>query len=253
MRVSEGLVRDAFVELADTLVADYDVIDFLHMLALRAVEVLDVTACGLLVADHHQALNLVAASSEQTRLLELFQLQNSEGPCLDCYSSQAPVQCADLTQFAQRWPQFAPRAIETGYAAVQALPMRLRDTTIGAMNLFTDVIGFLEPEAIALGQALADVATIGILHERALRRREEVVTQLQSALNSRVLIEQAKGVLAERLGSTVDEAFGLMRDYARTRNRKLRNVAAEVIDGRLHIAAPPSRPRRPVTPDRDAD
>lgn len=253
MTVSEGRMRDTFVELADTLVADYDVIDFLHMLALRAVELLDVTACGLLVADHHQKLNLVAASSEQTRLLELFQLQNSQGPCLDCYSSQAPVLCADLTQVAQRWPQFAPRAIATGFAAVQALPLRLRDTTIGAMNLFTDVAGVLAPEAIALGQALADVATIGILQERALRRQEEIVTQLQNALNSRVLIEQAKGVLAERLGSSVDEAFGLLRDYARTNNRKLRDVAAAVIDGRLPLTALPFRQRRPVTPDRDAD
>lgn len=252
MSVSEGRMRDTFVELADTLVADYDVIDFLHMLALRAVELLDVTACGLLVADHHQNLGLVAASSEQTRLLELFQLQNSEGPCLDCYTSQAPVECADLTQVAERWPRFAPRAVETGYVAVQALPMRLRDTTIGAMNLFTEAVGSLEPDAIALGQALADVATIGILHERAQRRQEEVVTQLQSALNSRVLIEQAKGVLAERLGSSVDEAFGLLREYSRMRNRKLRNVAAEVIDGRLELDALLSRPR-PATPDLEAN
>src|SRR6266545_5635781 len=130
MTTTDRRVREAFVELADTLVADYDVIDFLDMLALRAVDLLDVTACGLLLVDHHQILNLVAASSEQTRLLELFQLQNSEGPCLDCYTSGAPIHCSDLSEVTERWPLFAPAALATGYTAVQALPMRLRDTTI---------------------------------------------------------------------------------------------------------------------------
>jgi hypothetical protein len=236
MSTTDRRVRDAFVELADTLVADYDVIDFLDTLALRTVDLLDVTACGLLLVDHHQILNLVAASSEQTRLLELFQLQNSEGPCLECYTSGAPVQCPDLTEVGQRWPLFAPAAVDTGYLAVQALPMRLRDTTIGALNLFSDVSGALDPEAVAIGQALADVATIGILHERALRRQEEIAGQLQSALNSRILIEQAKGVLAERLGISVDNAFTSLRDYARSGNRKLRDVALAVIDGSLDAA-----------------
>jgi ANTAR domain/GAF domain len=238
MIVSDRRIRDAFIELADTLVADYDVIEFLHMLALRAVELLNVTACGLLVADHRNVLNLVAASSEQTRLLELFQLQNAEGPCLDSYHSQTPVQCPDLSEVADRWPRFASRAVEIGFVAVQALPMRLRDTTVGAVNLFSDTVGALEPDAIALGQALADVATIGILQERAIRHQEEVVAQLQGALNSRVLIEQAKGVLAERLGVSVDGAFTLLRDHSRKGNLKLRDVAAEVVSGSLDLTAP---------------
>ena len=250
MTVSDRRTRDAFVELTDTLVADYDVIDFLHMVSLRSVELLGVTACGLLVADHRQILNLVAASSEQTRLLELFQVQNAEGPCLDCYNSRAPVQCPDLGEAVERWPLFAPKAIETGYAAVQALPMRLRDSTIGVVNLFSDTAGGLDAEAIALGQALADVATIGILQERAIRRQEEIVTQLQSALNSRVLIEQAKGVLAERLGVSVDDAFTLLRGHSRNGNLKLRDVAAEVVSGGLSITAP--SPRSPETGAPDA-
>jgi len=231
-------VRDTFVELADTLVADYDVIDFLDTLARRAVDLLSVTACGLLLADHYQALNLVAASSEQTRLLELFQLQNSEGPCLECYHSAAPVHCPDLTQADDRWPLFAPAARATGYAAVQALPMRLRDTTIGAMNLFNAAPGALDDEAVELGQALADIATIGILHERAAHHQEIVTGQLQTALNSRILIEQAKGVLAERLNISVDEAFTALRGHARAGNHKLRDIAAAAIDGTLDITAP---------------
>jgi hypothetical protein len=243
MSTIDRRARDTFIELADTLVADYDVIDFLDMLAGRAVDLLGVTACGLLLVDHHQVLNLVAASSEQTRLLELFQLQNSEGPCLDCYHAGVPVQCPDLTQAGARWPLFAPAAIDTGYAAVQALPMRLRDATIGAMNLFSAVPGAMEPEDIALGQALADVATIGILHERALREQEVVAGQLQTALNTRILIEQAKGVLAERLSISVDDAFTALRVHARTGNHKLRDVADAVIDGSLDITAlPPPAP-----------
>jgi hypothetical protein len=252
MSTSDQQIRDTFIDLADTLVADYDVIEFLHTLALRTVELLDVTACGLLVVDHHDFLNMVAASSEQTRLLELFQLQNSEGPCLDSFNVREPVQCPDLSQVVERWPRFAPRAIEVGFAAVHALPMRLRDTTIGAMNLFSDSAGALAPEAIALGQALADVATIGILHERALRRQEDVVAQLQGALNSRVMIEQAKGVLAERLGISVDEAFGLIRAHSRERNQKLRDVAADVVNGTLAIAALSRRAPEPDTPKPEA-
>jgi hypothetical protein len=248
--VGDPRVRDTFVELADTLVADYDVMDFLHMLTLRTVELLEVTACGVLVVDHRGVLNLVAASSEQTRLLELFQLQNVEGPCLDSFNSQAPVQCPDLAMVGDRWPRFAAQAIATGFSAVQALPMRLRDITIGAVNLFSDTAGALDPEAVALGQALADVATIGILHERALRRQEEIVAQLQSALNSRVIIEQAKGVLAERLEVSVDEAFTLLRDYSRRANHKLRDVAADLVTGKVVIAASP-RARKAGAPPPD--
>jgi transcriptional regulator with GAF, ATPase, and Fis domain len=243
MSTIDRRARDTFVELADTLVADYDVIDFLDMLARRAVDLLGVTACGLLLVDHHQVLNLVAASSEQTRLLELFQLQNSEGPCLDCYHTGMPVHSSDLAEVEERWPLFAPAAIDTGYAAVQALPMRLRDATIGAMNLFSAAPGALDPEAIALGQALADVATIGILHERAVRQHEVVTGQLQAALNTRILIEQAKGVLAERLSISVDDAFTALRGHARAGNHKLRDVATAVIDGSLDITAlPPPAP-----------
>jgi transcriptional regulator with GAF, ATPase, and Fis domain len=243
MSTIDRRARDTFVELADTLVADYDVIDFLDMLARRAVDLLSVTACGLLLVDHNQVLNLVAASSEQTRLLELFQLQNSEGPCLDCYHTGMPVQCPDLTQVGERWPLFAPAAIDTGYGAVQALPMRLRNATIGAMNLFSAAPEAMDPESVALGQALADVATIGILHERAVRQQEVVAGQLQTALNTRILIEQAKGVLAERLNISVDDAFTALRGYARAGNHKLRDLANGVIDGSLDITAlPPPAP-----------
>jgi transcriptional regulator with GAF, ATPase, and Fis domain len=229
-------LRDTFVELADTLVADYDVIEFLDGLTRRVVDLLGVTACGVLLADHLDALNVIAASSEQTRLLELFQLQNSQGPCLDAYRSGQPVLCASLDgAIAHRWPLFAPAARDAGFAAVYALPMRLRDQVIGAVNVFSDSAGRLTADEIELGQSLADVATIGILHERMVRRHDEVAGQLQTALNSRILIEQAKGVIAERLGVSVDEAFASLRRHARNTNTKLTDVAAGVVNERLEV------------------
>ena len=236
MTTSDRQLREAFVELADTLVDDYDIIDFLDILAQRVVDMLGVTACGIVLMDHHANLTLVAASTEQTRLLELFQLQNSEGPCYECHQTGVAVHSTDLRADDERWPRFAPAARASGYVAVHALPMRLRDTAIGAMNLFDEAEGTLDEEAITLAQALADVATIGILHERTVRQYETVTEQLQAALNSRIVIEQAKGVLAERLSISVDESFTIMRDHARSSNQKLRDVAGAVVVGILDPA-----------------
>ncbi len=210
------LLSETFVELTDTMVAGFDVIDFLHVLTDRSVQLLDVSAAGLLLADPRGELRVVAASSQAVRLLELFQLQNDQGPCLDCFRGGRPVAAADLAAEAQRWPRFAAAAQQAGFAAVQALPMRLRDQVIGALNLFRAVPGAFDPADIRIGQALADVATISILHERSMRHSDTLNEQLQTALNSRVIIEQAKGKLAERLGLNMDQAFSVLRDHARS-------------------------------------
>ena len=231
----EQTLAETFVELADTLVTDFDVVDFLHVLAHRCVQLLDVDAAGLMLADQHGRLRVVASSTERARLVELFQLQHDEGPCLECYRSGAPVAHPDLAA-AVRWPRFAPAAGEAGFAAVQALPMRLRDEVIGAMNLFRETPGSLDEASRRVGQALVDVATIGLLHERNFRHRETLAEQLQAALNSRVTIEQAKGVLAERLGVGMDEAFGLLRGYARSHNRRLSDLARALVDRSADVA-----------------
>jgi transcriptional regulator with GAF, ATPase, and Fis domain len=225
------LLSDTFVELTDTMVAGFDVIDFLHVLTDRSVLLLDVSAAGLLLADPRGELRVVAASSEAARLLELFQLQNDQGPCLDCYRSAQPVQAADLEAAAARWPRFAPAALQAGFAAVQALPMRLREQVIGALNLFRAVPGEFDPADVRVGQALADVATISLLHERGMRHSDALNEQLQTALNSRVVIEQAKGKLAERLGVDMDHAFSLLRNFARARNLRLSDLAESFVDG----------------------
>jgi GAF domain-containing protein len=230
--VDERLAQ-AFVELADTLVAGFDLMDFLHTLTERCVELLEVDAAGLLLADGRGALRLVAASTEQARVAELFQIQNDEGPCLDCYHSGQVVMISDIRteQAAARWPRFAAAAQEMGFAGVHAIPMRLRDQVIGTLNLFRAEPDGLDPAVARAARALVDVATIGILQERAVHQQELLAEQLQVALNSRVIIEQAKGILAERLQMSPDEAFVMLRRFARNHNRPLTQLAAEVIGG----------------------
>lgn len=224
----EQQLAEAFVEAADTLVDDFDVIEFLHTLAQRCVTLLEIDAAGLMLSDQRGTLHATAASAENARLLELFELQIDAGPCLDAFRTGEPVVNADLHANQQRWPRFAEAAEASGYVSVHALPLRLRSSVIGALNLFCTRPGALSESDIRTGQALADVATIGILAQRNLHQAELLTTQLQTALNSRVIIEQAKGVLAERHQITVDEGFALLRAYSRTHNRRLSDVAHDV-------------------------
>ena len=235
--VDERLAQ-TFVELADTLVAGFDLMEFLHTLSERCVELLEVDAAGLLLADSRGVLRLVAASAEQARVIELFQIQHDEGPCLDCYRTGQVVTVSDIraAPAAARWPRFAAAAAEMGFAGVHAIPMRLRDQVIGTLNLFRSVADGLDPAVARAARALVDVATIGILQERAVHQQELVAGQLQVALNSRVMIEQAKGILAERLRTTPDEAFSVLRRYARSHNYPLTRLAADVIRGTAVIA-----------------
>jgi GAF domain-containing protein len=229
--------------MADTLVDDFDVMDFLHLLTVRSVTLVGVAAAGLLLADEQGRLQVVAASSERTRLLELFQLQSDQGPCVDCFHSGQPVSVTDLPN-AGRWPDFTAAAAEAGFAAVHAVPMRLRTETIGALNFFSTLPEAIEESRLRLGQALADVATVGLLQQRAIHRRDALTEQLQTALNSRVLIEQAKGVLAERLGMGVDDAFNVLHGAARGQNRQLSELALAIVDGSEQI--PPASVPKPT-------
>jgi len=233
--VGERRLAQAFVELADTLVADFDVVDFLHTLAQRCVELIDAAEAGIMLADQRGGLRLVASSSERARLLEIFELQAEQGPCLDCFNTGQAVGEEDLEVAPERWPVFGAEARAAGFRSVQALPLRCRSQVIGALNLFRTLPGRLEEESMATGQAMADIATIGILQERALREARVLAEQLQSALNSRVVIEQAKGVLAERAGVNLDDAFHMLRGYARNHSRRLRDVAETVIAGSIAV------------------
>lgn len=226
----EALILQAFVELADTLVDDYDLIDLLDRLAAHSVELLAADAAGIMLADAESTLRVVASTNEQTEWMELLQLQADEGPCVECYRSGVPVSVTDLTEATGRWPRFVAALARGGtYGSVHALPLRLRREAIGTLNLFHHLPGALPEADLALGQALADVATIGILSERQIRRGEVVTEQLQIALNSRIIIEQAKGVLAQRGQLGMDTAFDRLRRFARNHNLRLSEVARQVV------------------------
>ncbi len=239
----EARLVGAFVQMADTLVDDYDVVDLLHQLVGYCVSLLDAVAAGLLLSDQRGGLQVIASSTEETRLLELFQIQTNEGPCLDCLATGEPVLVPDLAASADRWPRFAERALAQGFAAVHAIPLRLRRDTIGALNLFNSEPRPMREQDTQVVRALADTATIGILQERAIHRGEVLTEQLQTALNNRVLIEQAKGVLAHAGGVDMDQAFQALRAHGRSHNARLADVARQIVDLTLdpHLILTPGR------------
>ena len=241
MTVAPARLAQVFVEMADTLVSEFDLIDFLHVVALRSREIAQSTAAGLLLADPDDQLQFMAASDERTALLELFQVRHREGPCLDSYRTGRPVIHADLTEAHGLWPEFAPEAVSAGFRSVHAVPLRLRDTAVGAINLFDRSTGTLDPGDVHMVQALADIATIGLLQERTLRHAETIAGHLQTALNSRIVIEQAKGAIAQTHDITMDTAFELLRSHARRTHQGLSSIARACVDDPASI--------RNLTPD----
>ena len=229
----EAVLARTLVELADTLVADFDVVELLTLLADRCVDVLDVGAAGLMLAAPSGDLRVMASSSETVRVLELFELQSEEGPCLDCFRTGRPVVNQDLTTVDGRWPRFVAEALAAGFHSVHALPMRLRGTVIGALNLFHIDPGEMRRADVDAAQALADVATIAILQHRATLEVQVLNERLNQALNSRIIIEQAKGMVAEREGVDMEAAFVALRGYARNHNLRLADVASDVVAGTL--------------------
>jgi GAF domain-containing protein len=228
-------VSVAFVKLTDSLVADYDVLDMLHTLVEESVGLLDVAAAGLLLADPTGELQVVASTSEESRLVEILQLQAGTGPCVECYLTGQAVSVDDIAALSARWPEFQAAALTQGFRSVHAVPMRVHGRTIGAMGLFGANAGSLTPEDSAIGQALADVATISLMQERIIRESALVNEQLQRALTSRVLIEQAKGVIAHTAGVGMDEAFNRLRKHARATSQSLHDTAGCIVDRSLTL------------------
>ena len=231
VQIDQPALVQTFVTLADTLVDDFDVVDFLSMLTHRVVELSIATEAGILLADETGDLQVMAASNERTRLLELFQIQNAEGPCRECFLEGQPVAVADLELEQQRWPRFAPRALAVGFRSVQAVPLRLRGEVLGAMNLFLAEPGGIDPEDRLLIQALADIATIGLLQRRTTLNAQLHLGQVQHALQSRIVIEQAKGIIAQQAGIAIDDAFDRLRAHSRNNNWALHDLALAVIQG----------------------
>jgi GAF domain-containing protein len=233
----ESSVVEMLVELADTLVDDFDVVELLTGLADRCVKLLGVSAAGVMLASPDGELRLMASSNEAMRILELLELQADEGPCLDAFRTGQRIEHENLRAGTGRWPRFSPAALEAGFGSVFALPLRLRHETIGALNLFGVEEAPMDDADVVVAQAFADLATIGIIQHRAVLETQRVNQQLTGALESRVVIEQAKGVIAERAGVDLAEAFSRLRRYARNHNLRLTDVAQASIDGTLDPAA----------------
>ena len=235
--VRERRLAEVFVELADTLVEEFDVVDLLQTLTERCVELIDTDAAGLMLDDQRGNLRLIAHTHESARLLELFELQQQEGPCLDCFATGQVLANIDLAAATERWPSFTQAARDVGFGTSHAVPLRLRRQVIGALNLFAAGRRPLDDDALAIARGLADIATIGLLHERAVRDQVALSEQLQTALHSRILIEQAKGVLSAQTGTSVEAAFALMRTHARRTGRPLTEVAGAVVAGQVDAGA----------------
>jgi GAF domain-containing protein len=242
LHARERQLVGTFVTLADTLVEDFDLVEFLSALTERVVALGIASEVGILLVDEAGDLQFVAASHERSQMLELFQVQNEEGPCLDCFSTGRPVRVEDLAHDHDRWPTFVPKALETGFRSVQAVPLRLRGTVLGAMNLFLAEPGAISSDELLVVQAMADIATIALLQQRELDRAHSVEAQLQQALHSRISIEQAKGIVSEQATTTTTIAFELLRRYARDHNRRLTAVAADVVAGTLTAKDLPAAP-----------
>jgi GAF domain-containing protein len=240
----EADIVRSLVEMADTLVDDYDVVDLLTGLADRCVDLLGVSAAGVMLASPQGSLGLVASSSEAMRLLELFELQAQEGPCLDAFRTGQRVEHENLDNGSGRWPSFSAAALKAGFRSALALPLRLRDATLGALNLLSITRTPMDEADVIVARAFADLATLSIVQHRATAEAQRLNEQLAGALTSRVIIEQAKGVISERAGTDLAEAFSRLRTYARSHNRRLTDVAQAAVDGTLSPlawASPPAR------------
>ncbi|HEY1530012.1 MAG TPA: GAF and ANTAR domain-containing protein [Galbitalea sp.] len=227
-----------FATLADTLVADYDVVDLLQTLVDTCQDLLDTAAAGILLATADGELEVIASTSEASRLVETMQLAAEAGPCIESFHTGQVVSLTHISQAPEAWTKFRDSALEQGFVSVHAIPLRLRETTIGTLNLLRDTVGELEPRDAMTAQAFADVATIGVLHERSLRESSLLAEQLQTALNRRTVIEQAKGVVAYTQKVPMEEAFGLIRNYARSHQLPLSHVAARLVDFTLDLDEP---------------
>ncbi|MCU1369776.1 MAG: hypothetical protein JWO77_970 [Ilumatobacteraceae bacterium] len=230
----EAILAQTLVDLADTLVDDFDVVDVLTLLADRCVSVLDASAAGIMLAGADGRLHPIAASSEAMHLLELFESQAQEGPCLDCYLTGTAVAAPDLTGDTP-WPGFSTRAVEAGFLSATALPMRRRGTIIGALNFFRSVTGPINDSDFAAAQALADIATIALMQHRIALEAQMLNEQLETALHSRIGIEQAKGMIVERFQIDLEEAFERLRSYARSHRIGISQVAGDIASGELPI------------------
>ncbi len=231
----ERRLIETFLALTDTLTGEFDTVDFLTMLAERSTDLLGVSATGVVLTDGRGGLSVAAGSFRRSELREVFAAATEAGPCRDCVDSDAPVSAADLRD-TDRWPRFRAAAAAAGFAAVHAVPMRSHERAIGAVTFLHDEPRRLDAADARLGQALADAATIGLLHEQAARRAETVAQQLRSTLQNRVILEQAKGVVAAQGDVSPADAFTILRAHALSQGLHLSDLARGVVERTVDVA-----------------
>jgi transcriptional regulator with GAF, ATPase, and Fis domain len=225
----EEKINDAFVDMTSALMTDYDIVDLLSTLLNSCTDILEVDAAGILLTDAAGDLELVASTSEEAHVVETIIIAAGAGPCIDCFATASPVSVPDIAAVADKWPRFSASALEQGFHSTYAVPMRLRDDIVGVMNLLSSSVGSISEQDGRIAQALADIAVLGILHERNLRDPFAITEQLHLALDTRILIEQAKGVLAQGEGLSMTEAFDALREYARANGTSLRSIAEAAV------------------------
>ncbi|WP_144764953.1 GAF and ANTAR domain-containing protein [Curtobacterium sp. 9128] len=248
-RTREQQLVETFVTITDTLVSDYDLVDLLQSLVDNAAELFDAAAAGILLTNQRKELEVLASTSEGSSFMGLLQLETGEGPCVEAFATGQTVSVESPDQMQDRWPRFAAASAELGFASVHSVPLRLRDATIGSMNLFRLTTGALNDEDAIAVRALTDVATISILQHRTVEHADLVQTQLQHALSSRIAIEQAKGFLAHTHRVDLDTAFTLLRSYARAHQLRLADVARDVVNHVVTVPDPGARPAAPAEDD----
>jgi GAF domain-containing protein len=236
------LVR-GFVKLADSLVGDFDVVEMLDRLVHSCVDLLDVEAAGILLLNQDRRLEVAASSDAAARYMEVFQLQCRSGPCVEVVRTGRPIVVTDQAELHRRWPVFGKAVGQVGYRAVYALPMRVREETIGALNLFSTAPAGLDELDAEVAQAMAHAATIGIMQQRSITRATLLAEQLQLALNTRTAVEQAKGIVSEYAGVDVGTAFEAIRKFARSHQANLGSVAEQLVGRTLdpRSVIPPKR------------
>lgn len=238
----ETFISSAFVAIADTLTTDFDIVDMLHTLVEQCTLILDTSQGGLMLVDGRGELQLMTSTSQGADFVEVMQLNSAAGPCIECFTTGTAVSVPNINDTGDKWPDFTSGALQRGFLSAHATPMRLRGHVIGTMNLFSTKRGALSERDASLAQALTDVATIGILQQRVITETNMLAEQLHRALDSRVLIEQAKGMVAHSLNVSMDDAFTALRNYSRERSVSLRSVAEGISDRTISVSVIAPRP-----------
>lgn len=243
----EAEIATTLIRLADTIVDGFDRYELLHDLSVSCARLLDADAAGVSIADGRR-LQFVVATSEDMATVERFQADHRQGPCFDAYLTGQHVSTPDLRATARRWPRWTRQALALGFAAADAFPLRLGEQTVGALDVYATQTRTLSPDDVALGAAFAHMAAIGLVHEQAIAEHRNVQAQLQHALDNRISIEQAKGIVAERLQIPVSQAFDLIRRFSRSHNVKVVKTSRQIVNGELTF--PPDQ-RPPATAERE--